>query len=302
MTLFRRIVVGVDLEPGGEITEGARLALEQARWLGHRGGVRVTLLHSNRWDERWDARESHYVVDDRARSAQGEQHLEAALEGLRAAGVEARLILTEDPAWLAIVREVLHEPADLVITGKRSSPRHDSRPVGSVAHKLLRKCPCPVWVVKPDSVAPPRSLLAASDLGPVGESVTLAAARLAQEAGATLHVVHALQLPLAVQVEGEAATQQWLARARDEAELSIATQLRNAGRGKDEIHVGLTSPTHAVLECAERFGSDLVVMGTISRGGVAGLLVGNTAERLLGRLDRSILAVKPADFVCPVKP
>jgi nucleotide-binding universal stress UspA family protein len=41
-------------------------------------------------------------------------------------------------------------------------------------------------------------------------------------------------------------------------------------------------------------------MGTISRGGVAGLLLGNTAERLLSRLDVSLLALKPADFVCPV--
>lgn len=303
MTLYRRIVVGLDLDTEGRIAEGAGLALEQARWLGRRGGARVTLLHSTRRDERWDARESDYVVDGGPRSHRGEDPLERALDALRSAGADARLVLTDDPAWLAIVREVLREPADLVLTGKRSSRHHDARPLGSVAQKLLRKCPCPVWVVKPGAAAPPRRLVAATELGPVGEAITFAAARLAQEAGATLHVLHALQLPLAVQVEGEAATQQWLARARDEAELAIATQLREAGRGEagDGIHVGLTSPTRAVLAAVERLDPDLVVMGTISRGGVAGLLVGNTAERLLGRLDRSILAVKPADFVCPVK-
>jgi len=304
VTLYRRIVVGLDLDAEGRISEGAALALEQARWLGRRGGVRTTLLHSTRRDERWDAREADYVVDGGPRVRRGEERLEEALEALRAAGTEARLVLTEEPAWLAIVREVLREPADLVLTGKRSSRDHDARPVGSVALKLLRKCPCPVWVLKPDAFAPPRSLLAATDLGPVGEAVVFTAGRLAQEAGATLHVVHALQLPLAVQVEGEAATQQWLARAREGAEQTLATQLREAGRAADadRIHVGLTSPTRAVLAGVERLAPDLVVMGTISRGGVAGLLVGNTAERLLGRLDRSILAVKPADFVCPVEP
>lgn len=304
MTLYRRIVVGLDLDLEGRIAEGAALALEQARWLGTRGGVRVTLLHSTRPDERWDARESDYVVDGGPRPRHSQEHLEAALDALRGAGADARLVLTEEPAWLAIVREVLREPADLVLSGKRSSRDHDGRPVGSVAHKLLRKCPCPVWVVKPGAAAPPRRLLAAADLGPVGEAVTFSAARLAQEAAAKLFVVHALQLPLAVQVEGEAATEQWLARARDEAERTLATQLREAGRaeGADGIHVGLTSPTRAVLAGVERLDPDLVVMGTISRGGIAGLLVGNTAERLLGRLDRSILAVKPSDFVCPVKP
>jgi len=41
-------------------------------------------------------------------------------------------------------------------------------------------------------------------------------------------------------------------------------------------------------------------MGTISRAGIAGLLVGNTAERLLDQLDCSLLTVKPGDFVSPV--
>jgi universal stress protein E len=50
----------------------------------------------------------------------------------------------------------------------------------------------------------------------------------------------------------------------------------------------------------DRLGSDLIVMGTISRAGIAGLSVGNTAERMLGHLDCSMLTVKPADFVCPV--
>jgi universal stress protein E len=42
-------------------------------------------------------------------------------------------------------------------------------------------------------------------------------------------------------------------------------------------------------------------MRTISRAGIAGLAVGNTAARMLGQLDCSLLTVKPADFVCPVQ-
>jgi universal stress protein E len=54
------------------------------------------------------------------------------------------------------------------------------------------------------------------------------------------------------------------------------------------------------LEAEKRLEPDVVVMGTISRGGIPGLLVGNTAERLLGILDCSLVIVKPHDFVCPV--
>jgi hypothetical protein len=50
----------------------------------------------------------------------------------------------------------------------------------------------------------------------------------------------------------------------------------------------------------DRLKSDLVVRGTISRAGIAGLSIGNTAERMLGHLDCSMLTVKATDFVCPV--
>ena len=47
---------------------------------------------------------------------------------------------------------------------------------------------------------------------------------------------------------------------------------------------------------------DLVIMGTVARTGLAGFVMGNTAERVLSRLRGSVLAVKPAGFVSPVTP
>lgn len=46
---------------------------------------------------------------------------------------------------------------------------------------------------------------------------------------------------------------------------------------------------------------DLIVMGTVSRAGIAGLLIGNTAEKVLRRVDCSMLTVKPEGFISPVK-
>ena len=45
---------------------------------------------------------------------------------------------------------------------------------------------------------------------------------------------------------------------------------------------------------------DVVVMGTVARTGIAGLLMGNTAERILQRLHGSVFAVKPPGFESPV--
>jgi nucleotide-binding universal stress UspA family protein len=41
-------------------------------------------------------------------------------------------------------------------------------------------------------------------------------------------------------------------------------------------------------------------MGTVARTGIAGLVMGNTAERVLRRLHGSVLAVKPPGVVSPV--
>jgi universal stress protein E len=43
-----------------------------------------------------------------------------------------------------------------------------------------------------------------------------------------------------------------------------------------------------------------LVMGTMSRGGIPGLLIGNTAEKVLYRANCSVLTLKPDGFKSPV--
>jgi universal stress protein E len=105
-----------------------------------------------------------------------------------------------------------------------------------------------------------------------------------------------------VQLGGEEKEEAYERESAAEAIHRIQQEIDAAGHpGTASFHVGVTSPARAILGATERVDPDLVVMGTVSRGGVAGVLVGNTAQRLLDRLDCSLLAVKPADFVCPVE-
>lgn len=61
-------------------------------------------------------------------------------------------------------------------------------------------------------------------------------------------------------------------------------------------------PDEVIPEFVVAEGIDLVVMGTVARAGIAGLMIGNTAERVLRKLPCSVLAVKPDGFVSPVRP
>lgn len=41
-------------------------------------------------------------------------------------------------------------------------------------------------------------------------------------------------------------------------------------------------------------------MGSVARTGISGLIMGNTAERILGSLPCSVITVKPEGFVSPI--
>jgi len=45
----------------------------------------------------------------------------------------------------------------------------------------------------------------------------------------------------------------------------------------------------------------LVVIGTVGRSGVPGLLIGNTAEKVLSTVDCSVLTLKPEGFETPIE-
>jgi nucleotide-binding universal stress UspA family protein len=60
-------------------------------------------------------------------------------------------------------------------------------------------------------------------------------------------------------------------------------------------------PGEVIPEFVVSEGIDVLVMGTVARGGIPGMLIGNTAERVLRTLPCSVLTVKPDGFVSPVR-
>ena len=117
--------------------------------------------------------------------------------------------------------------------------------------------------------------------------------------------MHAWQLPFALQMASsrmaEAEHEEALESIKRASIEHINSSLsEHDPAAKVEIHTAKGSPARIIQEAVTHLDPDLLVMGTISRGGIAGLLIGSTAERMLDRVDCSILAVKPAGFVSPV--
>jgi nucleotide-binding universal stress UspA family protein len=98
------------------------------------------------------------------------------------------------------------------------------------------------------------------------------------------------------------ALDKWVSEARDQHRRKLAELLRSypLQELKAQVYLLKGEPGRLNPELAAKLRVELIVMGTVSRSGVAGLLIGNTAEKILRRVDCSVLTVKPEGFVTPV--
>jgi len=203
--------------------------------------------------------------------------------------------------WRALILAAAHGRGQMVVMGKRDSPTAEGRRLGSAAAKVLRKCPVPVWAVRPEHDQNHKLVLAATDLSKVGDRAVDLAAWVAEHQGARLHVVHALADPEGLSdLQGEAreaALEEQKVRAAATVDKRIS---EGPFDGESAVHLSRREPYLAIREVGEHLHPDLLVMGSLSTGAEPGFLVGSTAERLLGRTNCSLLMMKPLDFVCPL--
>lgn len=229
--------------------------------------------------------------------------------------------------FLEIIRKLLRDGHDLVIKIPETRDWLD-RLFGSDDMHLLRKCPCPVWLIKPEKLKSYRRILAAVDVGEVdlpaevesqravNRQILEMASSLAVSDFAELHVVHAwdaigesIMRGGAFMSAPEEQVRTYVEQIRLRHEVGLDGLMREVtgALGRDAMEY-LKPQTHLVKggarkeipALAKRIGADLVVMGTVARTGIPGFLIGNTAETILNQIDCSVLAIKPPGFVTPV--
>ena len=67
-----------------------------------------------------------------------------------------------------------------------------------------------------------------------------------------------------------------------------------------KTHLLKGDASEVISKLAHKKGIDLIVMGTVARTGIPGFFIGNTAEKILTKVDCSVLTVKPSAFSSPV--
>jgi nucleotide-binding universal stress UspA family protein len=243
------------------------------------------------------------------------RRLEKWTDFVRQSGLQVdRKILYGIP-FLEIIREVLRHGHDLVMATARGRSNLKERFFGSTTLHLMRKCPCPVWVVKASQPKWHTRILAAVDPNPhdkerqaLNVKIMDLATSLARLEQRELVVVHAWTFPVERSLRGghvglSSDVDRWVSDAREQHRQWLIGLLKPYALEELESEVYLLKGEAGRLipEVAAAKEVKLIVMGTVSRTGVAGLLIGNTAEKILHQVDCGVLAVKPDGFVTPVR-
>ncbi len=228
-------------------------------------------------------------------------------------GVDIRSQVVTGTPYLEVIRQVLRDKHDLVILAAEGKIGIKDRLFGTTSMHLMRKCPCPVWVVKRAQTQPYTRILAAVDpsiydsrRGAINPLILQLASGMARKEAGELHIIHAWQLfgERYVRSSGmtEEAVQEAKALEKKQHRQRFDTLLGRADVTDLKLHLHLIEgdPDDRIPELVAEKGIDLLVMGTVCRTGIAGFLIGNTAEEVLNQVDCSVLTLKPEGFVTPV--
>lgn len=204
--------------------------------------------------------------------------------------------------WARDIAESLHavlekDPADLIVKTLHQSRTMIHTPLD---WDILRMAPAPVLLVTPRRRRQSGAIVVAVD--PYGDDrahqrlnrrVMDAAMSMAELEGSTIHVVAALSLnPVLTDLEvvDKRTVQK---RLRERVERQLATLLEPYDIPASRIHTPASKVGQAVDQVARTVHADLAVVGICAHPVKQALGIGNSAERIVARLQCDVLAVNP---------
>ena len=228
--------------------------------------------------------------------------------------ISVPVLLKEGKDFIEIIRTVQKDGFDLVVKAC-GKPHLTGVLFSSLDMSLVRKCPCAVYIMKPRKKISHSRVLAALDLRSKDKTsknldrtvIELANYLSSQEQG-ELHLLHAWHLSFEQRLKNRQgikttykSVETMLRDMRKVEKAHLAEIAKEYELANSSTHLIKGDPATVIPRFAKSKRVDLLVMGTIARTGIQGFFMGNTAEKVLGTINCSILAVKPAGWKSPVK-
>lgn len=147
-----------------------------------------------------------------------------------------------------------------------------------------------------------RRILCPTDFSPTSEHAVAYAVALARQVGASVHLLHAWELPIYTFLDG-------VVLPGPEALAQVTTQLQKQLNDAVEKHRGPDVPIEGhlmegpaageIVRMIDVVKADLIVMGTHGRTGLPRMWLGSVAERVVRSSSIPVLAVPPAEKAHP---
>lgn len=242
--------------------------------------------------------------------------------------INAEVEIYKGIGFIEIVKSVAKNQFDLIVKCADDVDWLD-RLFGSDDMHLLRKCPCPVLMLKPGHKEVFKSVLATVDVNEdfndldrshiqdeLNESVLEYSAAFSLAELTELHIGSAweaygedfLRYGAFAHMSDENADSYEKEAQRacsDRLEFLITVLTKQLGKDtlnflRPKVHLVKGRPAQEIPLMATEYDVDLIVMGTVARTGIPGFIIGNTAEYILGQVQCSVLAIKPEGFKSPI--
>lgn len=304
---FHNILVVTDFSPS------AAVALETGLSLAAHCGAKLTVAHAIRdvsvafamldYGTAWQAapEDLNRLQDELRQDA--ERQLESLIAEHRPAGVEIAAEVLVGTPFNAVIDAVKKQGFDLVIAGTRGMSAVKRVFVGSTATRLARACQVPVWIARHGLLGEAQSILVPLDFSPISDQLLATAGMIAQATHAKLHLLHVYDVeelygvpPISDDTRAELSYYRRRARRLALEKLEQSLDTMGLDHGTATLHVTQGAPHQVINSTARKLDVGLIVMGSVGRSGLSGMLIGNTAEKILHTSDRSLLVVKPEGF------
>jgi universal stress protein E len=307
MEKYQKILAIVD--PTTEDQKALKRAIELARKTGasitafltiYDFSYEMTTMLSS--DEREAMRQS--VINDRT------LWLETIIStlALTEISVDCQVIWHNRP-FEQIINQVLRNGYDIVIKGTHQHDKFKSVIFTPTDWHILRKCPCPVLLVKEHLWPENGNILAALNIGSdeeehrsLNDKITAEAKQLTQVMKANLHLVNSFPgTPVNIAIEiPEFNASDYNRSMLKHHENAMVEHAKAFNVSSENTHIKEGLPEDVIENVANKLDAELVILGTIGRTGLSAALIGNTAEHVIDRLNCDVLALKPDGYISPL--
>jgi nucleotide-binding universal stress UspA family protein len=280
---WTRVLVATDF------SAAARVALRSAQHLVARTGGTIQLVHVlGPLPPRYKLLIGSFGLPDleRERVAVAEREMQRVLHRVRAGRIATEGFVRTGAPWEEILKAADELGSELVCLGNSGHSRLERLLLGSTAENVVRRSAVPVLVTRRAPLRAIERVLLPVDLGPASEdAVRFALDRLPRKARLEAWFVVPPPPPLDPQLMNLVADPKAV-----EKELRAWLAKIGARRVRPGVRV-LGDPAHEILQRARRTRADLIVISTHGRRGLAHVLLGSVAEKVVRYAERPVLVL-----------